>query len=162
MYEEQNEMQLKDIGLFGGVVVLTSIVVILLYGWLYGFKELGHFSADAKGATAAGFIQRNSPPLHQQMAYPYGAYNQVAAPAGQYGYPAAQGGSAQYGYSAGGMGQTALAGQYFCPQHGAVGTPAFAPGGLPQCPLCGKMMGFNRHQAGSQFAVGGGGNPYYP
>jgi hypothetical protein len=59
--------------------------------------------------------------------------------------------------------RTAIAGQFICPAHGAVGLPVFDAAGVPRCPLCKEAMGFNGPQAGVQAgpvglaAVGGGG-----
>ncbi len=36
------------------------------------------------------------------------------------------------------------AGQYICPQHGAVGLPSFDAAGSPHCPCCGQIMQFSR------------------
>ena len=35
------------------------------------------------------------------------------------------------------------AGQYVCPQHGAVGLPVFDTAGSPHCPVCNQVMCFN-------------------
>ena len=40
--------------------------------------------------------------------------------------------------------QTGGAGQYICPQDGAAGLPNFDAAGVPHCPVCGQVMGFNR------------------
>ncbi len=34
------------------------------------------------------------------------------------------------------------AGQFVCPQHGAVGLPNWSAAGVPNCPICGQVMGF--------------------
>ena len=51
-----------------------------------------------------------------------------------------------------------VAGQYLCPQHGAVGLPNFDAAGAPHCPACGQVMQFCGASAGnlSPAAFGGG------
>jgi hypothetical protein len=34
------------------------------------------------------------------------------------------------------------AGQFVCPQHGAVGLPNWSAAGVPTCPICGQVMNF--------------------
>ncbi len=50
---------------------------------------------------------------------------------------------------------TGSAGQYICPQHGAVGLPSFDAAGSPHCPCCGQIMQFSRAQNGT-FALAAG------
>ncbi len=50
---------------------------------------------------------------------------------------------------------TGSAGQYICPQHGAVGLPTFDAAGSPHCPCCGQIMQFSRAQNGT-FALAAG------
>jgi len=140
MMEGQNNIRPKDFAIFGGVIVLTTVVVMLGYGWLYGFADIGAVVSKTTAATPAAFMPANKIPLHQQMPYPYGAYNQVAVP-GVQGRPPGQ--------------RTAFAGQYVCPRHGAVGTPSFAPGGIAQCPICGSRMAFKGQEPARQFGFWG-------
>jgi hypothetical protein len=50
---------------------------------------------------------------------------------------------------------TGSAGQYICPQHGAVGLPSFDAAGSPHCPCCGQIMQFRRAPNGN-FALAAG------
>jgi len=57
----------------------------------------------------------------------------------------------------GGPAETGGAGQYVCPQDGAVGLPDFDATGVPRCQVCGQVMGFNRtRSSGLALAMGGG------
>ncbi|HIJ79395.1 MAG: hypothetical protein OEY01_10585 [Desulfobulbaceae bacterium] len=141
MMEAKIFIRLKDLTIFGGVIILTTIVVVLAYGWLYGFDKIGVAASKGEQATTVGFLPRNSTPMHQHMPYPYGAYNQIANQVQQFSTPT----------------KAALAGQYACPQHGAVGMPAFAPGGTAQCPMCGSAMGFRSSPPPQRFGFGFGG-----
>lgn len=51
-----------------------------------------------------------------------------------------------------------VAGQYVCPQHGAVGLPNLNATGVPHCPVCGQVMGFYsaRSNRVTLAATGGG------
>ena len=53
------------------------------------------------------------------------------------------------------------AGQYVCPQHGAVGLPVFDAAGVPHCPVCTQVMCFNGistvPQSNSMALAAGGG-----
>ena len=53
--------------------------------------------------------------------------------------------------------QTGGAGQYVCPQDGAVGLPNFDATGVPHCPVCGQVMGFNRIQSTNLALAAGAG-----
>ncbi len=53
--------------------------------------------------------------------------------------------------------QSGGAGQYLCPQDGAVGLPNFDAGGAPHCPVCGQVMGFNSTQSTSLALAAGAG-----
>ena len=53
--------------------------------------------------------------------------------------------------------QTGGAGQYICPQDGAVGLPNFDATGVPHCPVCGQVMGFNKIGAASLALAAGTG-----
>lgn len=47
-------------------------------------------------------------------------------------------------------------GQYFCPQHGAVGLPNLDATGAPHCPCCGQIMQFRRSPTGNLALAGAG------
>jgi len=51
---------------------------------------------------------------------------------------------------------TGIAGQYICPQDGAVGLPRLDSGGVPHCPICGQVMTFNRLTSNLSLAQGFG------
>lgn len=53
--------------------------------------------------------------------------------------------------------QTGGAGQYICPQDGAVGLPNFDATGVPHCPVCGQVMGFNSARSTSLGLAAGAG-----
>ncbi|HIJ19427.1 MAG TPA: hypothetical protein HPP58_00115 [Deltaproteobacteria bacterium] len=47
-------------------------------------------------------------------------------------------------------------GQYVCPRDGAVGLPQFDGNGVPHCPVCGQVMGFNNTQPNNLALARGG------
>ena len=121
MNEEFSTFSLKNWGFFAGTIVVTTLVVAGLYGWIYGFNYLEKSAAGAGRVLVAAF---NGQPTQQVMQYP-----QVQVPSAQYNYPAVQS-------------QVIQAGQFICPTHGAVGMPLYGQGGVPQCPICGQVMQF--------------------
>ncbi|NVM57014.1 MAG: hypothetical protein HWN51_02685 [Desulfobacterales bacterium] len=50
-----------------------------------------------------------------------------------------------------------MAGQYICPQDGAVGIPSFDAARTPHCPVCGQVMGFYNAPSGSMTLARGAG-----
>ena len=53
--------------------------------------------------------------------------------------------------------QNGGAGQYVCPRDGAVGLPNFDANGVPHCPVCGQVMGFNKIRSTSLALAAGAG-----
>ena len=49
------------------------------------------------------------------------------------------------------------AGQYVCPQDGAVGLPHLDGNGVPHCPVCGQVMHFNRAPSANLTLAAGAG-----
>ena len=158
--------------LFAGLVAGTGIIVVLIYGALYGFNNMVR---EVEGSSRLLVAAYNAPPgstnaagafVPVQPGYSYGqgvVYG-TAAQTGQPGYSYGQGivyGTApqtrQYGY---GYPQAApagpTAGQYVCPLHGGVGLPNVDPNGFPTCPICGQRMQFNYMSANTALQMVGG------
>ena len=158
--------------LFAGLVAGTGIIVVLIYGALYGFNNMVR---EVEGSSRLLVAAYNAPPgstnaagafVPVQPGYSYGqgvVYG-TAAQTGQPGYSYGQGivyGTApqtrQYGY---GYPQAApagpTAGQYVCPLHGGVGLPNVDPNGFPTCPICGQRMQFNYMSANTAPQMVGG------
>jgi len=128
-----------NLSLFAGLVVGTSIIVILIYGAMYGFNYLGQQVTGsgrvllAAHNTPQGNVNARAAAVPVQPGYIYGQGVYGTAPqTGQYGY----------GYNQG-IAARSTAGQYVCPVHGGVGLPNFDASGYPYCPMCGQCMRFN-------------------
>jgi hypothetical protein len=139
MLDEYSGANVFNLSLFAGLVIVTSIVVILIYGWLYGFNFMEQQVVGASRVMLAahtapqGAANAGIAPFPMQPAYTYGQGLLNPAPqSGLYGYGYTQ--RVTTGPSAG---------QYLCPVHGAVGLPNFDTNGIPHCPICGQYMGFN-------------------
>lgn len=129
-----------NLSLFTGLVVGTSIIVILIYGALYGFNYLGREVTGASRVLVAAYNTPQGNVNARAAAVPvqpgYYTYGQgiygTTPQTGQYGYGYTQGIAAR-----------STSGQYVCPVHGGVGLPNFDASGYPYCPICGQCMRFN-------------------
>jgi hypothetical protein len=126
MKDEFSTFSLKNWSFFTGTIVVTTLVVAGLYGWIYGFNYLGKSAAGAGRVLVAAFNGQAVPTM--QPTQPVMQYPQVQVPVAQYNYPV--------------QSQPVQAGQFVCATHGAVGMPLYGQGGVPQCPICGQIMQF--------------------
>ena len=139
-----------NLSLFGGLVTVVTIIVVLIYGWMYGFNFMEQQVVGASRVLLAahtvpqGTMNAGTAAFPAQPTYTFGQGLYSPAPqTGLYGYGYTQGISAE-----------PSAGQYLCPMHGAVGLPTFDSSGFPHCPLCGQCMGFNGVPANNSQMVG--------
>ncbi len=116
--------------LFTGTITFTTILVIILYGWLYGYDFLGRYISSPNITVSAWQGQ------HTVQAQPH-----VNCPPGTT-YPGVLPRHAPPVYSRATVSNTST-GQYICPTHGAVGMPFFRQNGIPQCPVGGGIMQFH-------------------
>jgi hypothetical protein len=144
MNDEFSAVSFKNWGFFAGTIVLTTLVVAGLYGWLYGFSYLEKSAVGAGRVLVAAF---NGQPTTVQPVQPLQpVYPQVNVPVVQY----------QPQYQPQVVQQPLQAGQFVCPSHGSVGMPLYGQGGVPQCPVCGQVMQFfNSGYQGTTAAWGG-------
>ena len=123
MTDQLSDSSIKNWLFFAGAIALTTIVVVALYGWIYGFNYMAKSIQGAGNVLTAAFV---GPAGTAPQPYVYQGAVQTQ-PQGAYVYqPAAA--------------PTQQAGQFVCPQHGAVGMPVYGQGGVPLCPICGQIM----------------------
>lgn len=159
MTRNRYDFNLKNLGLFVGLIGLTAILASVLYGGIHGFDYLGR---ELKGASAVMLAAFNRPPgtmnqgmAPQQMYQPMGQ-QQMHQPMGQQQMHQPMGQQQMHpgmAYNPNGQFGSApqpntVAGQFYCPQHGSIGLPVYDQNSVPYCPLCGQMMYFNSNNVG--------------
>ncbi len=140
MSNEFNGGTLKDWIYFSITIALTTVVVVFGYGWINGFNNLGESIEGAGRVLVAAYNGQSGIPSQQVYNY---AYPNVRPNISQQVQP-----SHYNNYLSSNPNNASQAGQYVCPQHGAVGMPIYGQHGNQQCPICGQGMQFHNAHTG--------------
>lgn len=125
---------LRRILTFAGAAGFVVAVVVLVYGQMYGFSNLGQTLVGASKVMVAAHNTTPGGGIHAPA-----AGNGVNPPV-----------------------TDNTTGQYLCPVHGGAGLPVWGDNGGAHCPVCGRLMEFVCFTRGGgaravAFAGGGGG-----
>lgn len=138
--EQEYDINVKNIAIFGGLIVSVVASVAVVYGLIYGFGNLSTSVVGASKVMVAAFNQPQPMPQTGMQGLPPSnpQFGQVAV------QPLAQPPQQIYAQPYA-VPQTTgpVTGQYLCPQHGAVGLPNYDANGMTYCPICSQPMQLN-------------------
>ncbi|MBF0507482.1 MAG: hypothetical protein HQK57_00940 [Deltaproteobacteria bacterium] len=130
MLQQYFGLDSKKFGTLVGLISAVAVIVTVIYWAVFGF---GTWKKELNQASSLMLAAAGSPGASTARTQPLPIGQPAPAPSSISG-----------------------AGQYLCPQHGAVGLPNFDGQGNACCPICGQAMAFNSISSGVIPAAGMG------